>query len=1590
MQTKLQALKKELEELRRENTELKRQLEDAYMDASASQESAVRERLLKLSNIFELLTSDSEENIRILVRHTAELLGGACSLYNRLDDKSESLVTRAEHNAPKDLLRHDTPEGHICYEATIKGKDRIVIIEELKKTPYEQSDNNVRKYGLRSYLGYPVHLSGRAIGSLCIVDTKPRKFSQDEIHIISTLAKALSMEEERQMAIRNQQKSQQSYINIFNSVNEGIFVHDKDNGAILDINQAVTEMYGYTREEVLSLSVEHLSARNEPYTQVQVKAWMEKAINAGPQSFEWQARAKDGRVFWVNVQLKFATIGGADRIIALVRDIDAQKKAERSLAESTARYRLLFDEAIDYLLLIDPFHEEGPVIIDANPAACANHGYTREEMIGMPVAYLDDEDSRKKIKERVQGVLSGENVTFEAIHQRKDGSKFPVEVSAKLVATPESSFILAVERDISEKKKSEQELAQSEARFRTLIEHSPAGSALIDVNYTFIYVNPKFASICGYDANELNGRDFRIVLDDFSKKIVSENYRRRQRGEKVATQYEFHILRKDGLLRSVEISSTVISTAANQPMTIAQISDITEKKKIEMALRESEAKFKSILAHSHAAILLIDDSYQIVYANKQIRKISGFRSQEIIGKDIRKLVGIELVKRFDLLIRGKNKTSVSEISLKTKLGKERWIENRSSVYTSSNGQLFLVVQLLDVTNRKQAEKALMQSEQKYRQLVDNSLVGIYITQQHILRYCNQPFAHIFGYYNAQELIGTHVKQLIAPESWPIVKREVEQREKHVKSSSHYEFRAIKKDGSIFEVEVLGIAIEYDGKPAVQGSLLDITERKKAESALVRSEQQYRQLFNSLPYGGEVLDKDGYVLTCSKNTERLTGYTPSEMIGKHITDILTPASKKIFKEQFPNLLSGRPISAEICLIHKNGEEREVLRAGQPIFDVAGNIAAILAINVDITEQKRIQKALNESEQRFKAVFNQSKACMLLVEPGEEQKIIDANRAAIEFYGYSYEQFLGMTMAEINTLPAEKRQQLMKQAINNPSNYFEFKHRLASSEVRDVEVYASPIAMGEKKIMYVIVHDITERKKASEEVSRLATVVAQSDESVMITNMEGAIQYVNRAFEEISGFPEQEVLGKNPRILKSGKHDDSFYENMRQTIGAGSKWQGLFVNKNKNGQIFYLKTSILPIKNDEGEIINFAAIGRDVTRDRIREEQLSQAQKMEAIGTLSGGIAHDFNNLLTVINGHAEVALMKIAPQDKVHRDLISILNAGKRAERLTSQLLAFSRKQVHQLKILDMNLTISELDKMIRRLIPEDIEIISDYGENLPFIKADPTQLEQIVINLIINARDAIRMNPEEGAPKKITICTQAVDLDDLFVSTHPASSTGPHILLKVCDTGIGMDEDVRSRIFEPFFTTKEVGKGTGLGLSTVYGIVKQNNGFIHIDSTPGEGSTFSIYWPVTQGIPENEQLDEASTSSLSGTETILFVEDDEGVRNFACSALKSFGYKVIEANRPQNALKITRKKNQSIDMLITDLVMPGINGKELAERLSGLIELDKTLFVSGYSMDYISREGELQEGIHFLQKPYSVKQLLQKIREILDKQDKTI
>ncbi|MEX2607614.1 MAG: PAS domain S-box protein [Kiritimatiellia bacterium] len=512
---------------------------------------------------------------------------------------------------------------------------------------------------------------------------------------------------------------------------------------------------------------------------------------------------------------------------------------------------------------------------------------------------------------------------------------------------------------------------------------------------------------------------------------------------------------------------------------------------------------------------------------------------------------------------------------------------------------------------------------------------------------------------------------------------------------------------------------------------------------------------------------------------------------------------------------------------------------------------------------------------------------------------------------------------------------------------------------------------------IVTMVIERRQAEEANSRLATAVEQAADVIIITDTDSRILYTNPAFVQVTGYSRDEALGQNPRFLKSGKHDAEFYRRMWAVLTAGQVWKGHMFNRRKDGTLYEEDSTISPVRDASGKITHYVAVKRDISHERLLEDQLNQAQKLESVGRLAGGVAHDFNNLLMGIMGYVDICRDGIEPDHPIREFLDEIILCSERSAEITRQLLAFARKQVITPKILDLNDTVAGMLKLLQRLIGEDIKLTWRPGANLRPVKLDPSQIDQILANLLVNARDAI------AGVGEITLETGSTSVDAEFCDRYPEAIPSAYVFLAVSDDGCGMDKETLAQIFEPFFTTKGVGEGTGLGLATVYGIVKQNNGFIHAYSEPDKGTTFKIYLPQAAAMPEATSTADKKESPRGRGETILLVEDDDMLRMTCGTALKTLGYKFLVAETPEDALKMVDQHPGDIQVLLTDVVMPGMDGRQLAERISANNPGIKVLFMSGYTADVIALRGVLDEGVQFLQKPFTRDDLACKLRELL-------
>jgi len=598
-----------------------------------------------------------------------------------------------------------------------------------------------------------------------------------------------------------------------------------------------------------------------------------------------------------------------------------------------------------------------------------------------------------------------------------------------------------------------------------------------------------------------------------------------------------------------------------------------------------------------------------------------------------------------------------------------------------------------------------------------------------------------------------------------------------------------------------------------------------------------------------------------------------------------------------------------------------------------------------------------------------------------KVLSWNQAAADIFGWAPEEVIGKPLPIVPDEDEEEVRQIRRQLANGRSmSELDVTRLRKDGSSFQAKLYMSPIADadGDAVALLAVLTDVTSSKLMESERERLFTAIEQSGEAIVITDAEGTIEYVNEAFETLSGYSRYEVLGRYAGLLANEHQGDAFYRAIRETISSGRSWRGRIDNKRKDGSTANEMVLIRPITSPGGEVTGYISVQRDITHEIELEHQLNQAQKMEMVGRLAGGIAHDYNNMLGVVLGYTEMMMENLEETSAWREDLEEIQAAARRSTNLTRKLLAFAREQMIEPQAMNLNDTMESMLKMLERLIGEDVRLLWQPGHDLMRVFMDPTQVDQVMANLVINARDAI-----EGQGT-VVIEMRNVHVTDIDARERRGLEPGRYVLLTVSDTGKGMDQDTVSRIFEPFFTTKPVGSGTGLGLSTVYGIVKQNDGYIYADSQVGQGTTFRLYLPVYSGDDVGSYGEKESSSVCGGSECILLVEDEQALLKLAERMLKKLGYQVVALQSPERAVALLRDTNLQPDLLLTDVVMPEMSGVELYREARRQRPGLSVLFTSGYSEATSFPLEGFAERVPFIRKPYSIGSLSAKVRSALE------
>jgi PAS domain S-box-containing protein len=1065
--------------------------------------------------------------------------------------------------------------------------------------------------------------------------------------------------------------------------------------------------------------------------------------------------------------------------------------------------------------------------------------------------------------------------------------------------------------------------------------------------------------------------------------------------------------------------------------------DIVERKRTEEALRESEEKFRAISGTAADAIILMDNEGRISYWNPAAERTFGYTPGEAIGQELHVFLAPEEFhqpykqgfKKFRGTGEGPIIGKTAEFVAVRKDGTQFPIEVSTSAL-NIKGEWHSAGIIRDISERKSAEDEirklnedlekrviersaeLFESEQRHRSLLEASADPIVVyDMEGRVTYLNPAFTQTFGW-SLDELLEKSID--FVPEKNRQETQEAINRMLAGEKVQLFETKRSTKDGRILDIQLsTSLFQDRDGYPAGNIVILrDVTKGKQAEDALrkahdelelrvaertselvqtnvqlkeeieerMRAEEElnlqktyFQHLFENSPEASVILDNEDRVVDVNNEFEKLFHYSIDEIKGKFINDLivsddLLDEARTLTQLTFNNQV----IKKETVRKRKEGTLVDVSILGYPIT-FNGKQVGTYAIYQDITERKRAEKALRESETEYRNLVDT--ALVGVYKTDLEGNIFYVNDALVEMMGFDSPEDMKSTGVLARYKNLQDRDGLIDNlketgAVRN----FEVDLLTKSGDIINVILTAAR----EEDIISGMIMDITERKRAAEERLRLATAVEQAAESVIISDRRGTIQYVNPAFEKLSGFTQEDIVGKNFRILKSAKHDEAFYNEMWDTISRGGTWTGRINNRMKDGTFCEFETAISPIRESSGAIVNFVSVNRDVTQEVALEAQLLQAQKMEAVGTLAGGIAHDFNNLLQVIQGYSEVLLDGLNQDQSNNEALQKIHRSAKRGAELTRQLLTFSRKVQSKKRPLDLNHEVQQVKNLLERTIPKMIEFELYLAETPSIINADPAQVEQALMNLAVNAMDAM----SDGG--KIVVETEKVILDDNFCDTHFGVKPGPHILLSISDTGHGMSKETLEHVFEPFYTTKEVGKGTGLGLAMVYGIVKNHEGYVMCYSEPNTGTTFKIYLPAMEQDEDKKEVGETADNVPGGTETILLVDDEEYIRELGVELLSDVGYKVLTATDGESALKLYERELKRIDLVILDLVIPGMGGKKCHEEILKKNPKAKILIVSGYSAEGPGKEALDAGAKGFVGKPFDVVHMLQTVREILD------
>jgi PAS domain S-box-containing protein len=1304
------------------------------------------------------------------------------------------------------------------------------------------------------------------------------------------------------------------------------------------VNDEACRMMGYTREELLNLKIPSIYPDYDQGRWDHAWELLERGENV---NMEVRCRTKNGRIFPVEIANSFIECDQGNLLCAFTRDVSERKQAELELRESRENLRITLNSIGDAVISTDT----DCTILMMNPVAESMTGWTQNDAIGQPlekVFRVIDEKTRAPIDSPVVRALETGSICFlssQAILMTRDGREMPVADSAAPVRDDDQNVIGAVLAfsDQTKARTARKALNESRQLLRNVLDTVAARVWWKGLDNRYLGCNTCFADDAGLTPAEIIGKtDADLCWSEHAAAFVADDQLVIETGLPRMAISENQRTDGGGVI-FIETNKVPLRDGCGRIVgTVGCYIDVSDRRRAEADRDRLEHQRQLALDAAQMGWWFFNPRTNILMYDRRLAAIFGMEGRECpledlfasIHPDDREQVHKAGDAAMDLL---DPQPYHIEYRITHTDGSLRWIEAHGIAEFEGIGTLRRVTgfsgTVCDITERQQMRAAIEKRIVALtRPLGDDTEIS---------------FDELFNLEKMQRIQdefadATGVASIITrPDGMPITR-----------ASNFNDFCEIvrgtqkgcakcgKTDAEIAQRKPEGPVVMQ----CMSGGLLD---------AGVAIEVGGRQLASW---------KIGQVRDEMRTEEQVRAY--AREIGTD-EDALVEAFLRV------------PVMSRE---HFN-------QITQSLITLADQLSTSAYQNMQqarfIAERQQSEAALKESEQKYRQLFNDHSAVKLLID-AESGRIVDANPSAEEFYGWSHAELLKMNINQINTLPANEVEERLEEATEKRSSRFEFKHRRVDGSVRDVSVFSAAIVSGGRKLLHSIIYDITERKKVEQERMRLSQAIEQSPESVVITDVAGIIQYVNPAFSATSGYAREDALGETLRFLRNGTPSESLDQEIWQTLSSGRIWEGRLVNKRKNGELYTGEVSISPVKESDGATVGYVAVNRDITEDLAREERHRQGQKLEAIGQLAGGIAHDFNNMLQAILGFSQILLRELDPQSQAYQNVERIRQAGERATGLTRQLLAFSHNRPVEMTRTDLNQVVAESKELLNVLLGDGVTCIVSQDPTLKSVYADPSQLSQVVMNLAVNARDAMA----EGG--QLSITTENITLDEPDAATSSDSRRGRFICLSVSDTGCGMSAAVREHVFEPFFTTKGVGEGTGLGLSVVYGIVQQCQGWIVVESEEGQGSTFRIYLPEADSVdlPELKAIDQAPDQ----TRHILFICDEPKVHDRALFIVQSFDCETVVAGNVEEALSLFRRAPDDFGLLLCNSGLEGGWGLELADCLrKERPELPVLLFVDcdDPNDEALRREIEAKE-YDLVQIPFTVSCLMAAVHRLFD------